>query len=99
MLSANRSSACGTGCATFSSERINLVNAIQTNTQMTEQPPLSASAVLQWFDQHGRHNLPWQHDTNPYRVWVSEIMLQQTQVTTVIAYYQRFMQRFPDIQA
>lgn len=55
--------------------------------------------VLRWFDAHGRKDLPWQHDTTPYRVWVSEIMLQQTQVATVIGYYARFMQRFPDVQA
>ncbi|HRW65946.1 MAG TPA: A/G-specific adenine glycosylase, partial [Candidatus Competibacter sp.] len=53
--------------------------------------------VLEWFDAHGRKQLPWQEDPTPYRVWVSEIMLQQTQVTTVIPYYQRFMARFPDI--
>ena len=53
--------------------------------------------VVSWFQQHGRHHLPWQHETTPYRVWVSEIMLQQTQVTTVIPYFTRFMQRFPDI--
>jgi A/G-specific adenine glycosylase len=55
--------------------------------------------LLQWFDQHGRKDLPWQRDTSPYRVWVSEIMLQQTQVRTVIPYYERFMARFPDIRA
>lgn len=55
--------------------------------------------VLTWFDSHGRHDLPWQRDTTPYRVWVSEIMLQQTQVKTVIPYYQRFMAAFPDVQA
>lgn len=54
--------------------------------------------VLNWFRQHGRHDLPWQHNATPYRVWVSEIMLQQTQVSTVIPYYQRFMQRFPFVQ-
>ena len=54
--------------------------------------------LLRWFDQHGRHDLPWQQDINPYRVWVSEIMLQQTQVKTVIPYYERFMQRFADVQ-
>jgi A/G-specific adenine glycosylase len=54
--------------------------------------------VLAWFDRHGRKHLPWQQQpTTPYRVWVSEIMLQQTQVQTVIPYYQRFMQRFPDV--
>lgn len=58
-----------------------------------------ATALLQWFDQHGRHDLPWQQDINPYRVWVSEIMLQQTQVGTVIPYYERFMDKFPDVQS
>ncbi|QCU90963.1 A/G-specific adenine glycosylase [Thiomicrorhabdus sediminis] len=53
--------------------------------------------LLAWFDQFGRHDLPWQKAINPYRVWVSEIMLQQTQVVTVIPYYQKFMQRFPTI--
>lgn len=56
-----------------------------------------ALQLLSWFDQHGRKNLPWQQDINAYRVWVSEIMLQQTQVTTVIPYYERFMQRFPRV--
>lgn len=58
-----------------------------------------AAAVLGWFDEHGRKHLPWQKNTTPYRVWVSEIMLQQTQVSTVIPYYETFMQRFPDVQA
>lgn len=53
--------------------------------------------ILKWFDQHGRKQLPWQFNKTPYRVWVSEIMLQQTQVTTVIPYYERFMQQFPDL--
>jgi len=53
--------------------------------------------LLHWFDQYGRHDLPWQVDRNPYRVWVSEIMLQQTQVVTVIPYFERFMGRFPNI--
>ena len=54
--------------------------------------------LLEWHDQHGRKNLPWQQDINPYRVWVSEIMLQQTQVKTVIPYYQKFMATFSDVQ-
>ncbi|UTW44984.1 A/G-specific adenine glycosylase [bacterium SCSIO 12696] len=61
--------------------------------------PTFATRLLRWFDQHGRHDLPWQQDITPYRVWVSEIMLQQTQVATVIPYYQRFMARFPSVQA
>jgi A/G-specific adenine glycosylase len=56
-----------------------------------------AERVLDWFERHGRRHLPWQQDPAPYGVWVSEIMLQQTQVNTVIPYYQRFMQRFPDV--
>ncbi len=55
--------------------------------------------LLAWFDQHGRKDLPWQKDINPYRVWVSEIMLQQTQVKTVIPYYEKFMASFPDVEA
>ena len=58
-----------------------------------------ASRLLAWFDADGRKDLPWQQQVTPYRVWVSEIMLQQTQVKTVIPYFERFMQRFPDIKA
>lgn len=58
-----------------------------------------ATRVLHWFDTHGRKDLPWQRDVNPYRVWVSEIMLQQTQVQTVIPYYERFMRTFPDLMS
>ena len=57
-----------------------------------------ARDLLAWYDQHGRHDLPWHHNRNAYRVWVSEIMLQQTQVTTVIPYFEAFMARFPDVQ-
>jgi A/G-specific adenine glycosylase len=55
-------------------------------------------AVLGWFDKHGRKHLPWQQDITPYRVWLSEIMLQQTQVNTVIPYFERFIARFPDVK-
>ena len=58
-----------------------------------------ASRLLVWFDRHGRHDLPWQHPRDPYRVWISEIMLQQTQVSTVIPFFERFMARFPDVHA
>src|ERR1700722_2504345 len=58
-----------------------------------------AQRLLDWFALHGRHALPWQIHTTPYRVWVSEVMLQQTQVATVIPYYERFMTRFPDVQS
>jgi len=55
--------------------------------------------LIVWQKQHGRHDLPWQNTTDPYAIWVSEIMLQQTQVAAVIGYYARFMQRFPTIAA
>lgn len=58
-----------------------------------------AERLLAWFDVHGRHDLPWQHPRSAYRVWISEIMLQQTQVQTVIPYFQRFMDALPDLPA
>lgn len=58
-----------------------------------------APCIVAWQRQHGRHDLPWQNTRDPYRIWLSEIMLQQTQVATVIPYYDRFLQRFPDVAA
>ncbi|WP_260261548.1 A/G-specific adenine glycosylase [Vibrio intestinalis] len=57
-----------------------------------------AQAILTWYDAYGRKNLPWQQDKTAYSVWLSEIMLQQTQVATVIPYYQRFLERFPSVK-
>ncbi len=56
-----------------------------------------STRLLTWFDQAGRKHLPWQQQRTPYRVWISEVMLQQTQVVTVIPYFERFMDRFPDV--
>ena len=71
---------------------------------MTNKTTISAKSaqqfsdqVLSWFQLQGRKHLPWQQDKTPYRVWISEIMLQQTQVATVIPYYLRFMESFPNI--
>lgn len=58
-----------------------------------------AQQVLAWYERYGRKTLPWQQEKTPYTVWLSEIMLQQTQVATVIPYFQRFIARFPDIRA
>lgn len=58
-----------------------------------------AAQVVAWQRLHGRHGLPWQGSRDPYRVWLSEVMLQQTQVSTVLDYYARFLHRFPDVQA
>ena len=56
-----------------------------------------AQQLLAWFDRDGRHDLPWQHPRSPYRVWLSEIMLQQTQVQTVIPYFTRFLETLPTL--
>jgi A/G-specific adenine glycosylase len=56
-----------------------------------------AVRLLRWFETHGRHDLPWQHPRSAYRAWISEVMLQQTQVATVIPYFERFVARFPDL--
>ncbi len=62
-------------------------------------PGAFAQQVIAWQRSHGRHALPWQATRDPYRVWLSEIMLQQTQVATVLDYYERFLRRFPDVQS
>ena len=64
-----------------------------------EPPDWLAAKLLAWRERHGRKDLPWQRDPSPYRVWVSEIMLQQTQVQAVVPYFERFMARFPEVQA
>jgi A/G-specific adenine glycosylase len=58
-----------------------------------------ARKLIEWQRRHGRHGLPWQGTRDPYRIWLSEIMLQQTQVAAVIPYYERFLARFPDLAA
>ena len=65
-------------------------------TPIPEHQPF-AQRLVDWHRLHGRHDLPWQNCTDPYRVWLSEIMLQQTQVKTVQAYYQRFLEHFPTL--
>ena len=62
-----------------------------------ENMSIFANRLITWQKTHGRHDLPWQNTHDPYAIWVSEIMLQQTQVAAVIGYYNRFMQRFPTI--
>ncbi len=58
-----------------------------------------AGRVVAWQRQHGRHALPWQNTRDPYRIWLSEIMLQQTQVQTAIPYFERFVRELPDVPA
>ena len=67
---------------------------------LTNDEPLLpgfAESVVGWQATHGRNTLPWQNTRDPYRVWLSEIMLQQTQVSTVLEYYARFLSRFPAV--
>lgn len=79
------------------SQSLNLFPNTELDLGMSEAPPLSFSQrVVRWQRQYGRHDLPWQ-GKNAYHVWLSEVMLQQTQVTTVIPYYQRFLDAFPDV--
>jgi A/G-specific adenine glycosylase len=66
---------------------------------MTSLPTGFAGRVMRWQQRHGRNGLPWQASRDPYRVWLSEVMLQQTQVATVLEYYPRFLARFPDVAA
>lgn len=64
-----------------------------------DRVPVLAARLVAWQRQEGRHHLPWQQAREPYRVWLSEIMLQQTQVTTVLGYFDRFLKRFPSVEA
>ena len=66
---------------------------------LTPVPSAFARQLVRWQRQYGRHDLPWQRTRDPYRVWLSEVMLQQTQVSTVLGYYDRFLSRFPDVAA
>ena len=68
--------------------------------ELAPEPAAAFSArLIEWQGRHGRHALPWQNTRDPYRVWLSEVMLQQTQVATVLGYYVRFLQRFANVEA
>src|ERR1700691_1709140 len=79
-----------------------MVHQAQMREERTENRVLDAAAIrrrlLQWYRKHKR-DLPWRRTQDPYRIWVSEIMLQQTRVAAVLPYYARFLARFPDVQA
>jgi len=85
------------------SKSISIPIPIPMPMPITRQPEPTgdtfAQRLVRWQLQHGRHDLPWQGTRDPYRVWLSEIMLQQTQVATVKRYFSRFMERFPDVHA
>lgn len=66
---------------------------------MSRAADVFAAPLLAWFDAHGRHDLPWQHPRSPYRVWLSEVMLQQTQVRVVVPYFERFVDALPTVAA
>lgn len=74
-------------------------SALESSVQRTLADPMFSHDVVSWQKQHGRHALPWQNTRDAYRVWLSEIMLQQTQVAAVIPYYLRFLEKFPTLQS
>ncbi len=76
-----------------------VLSGADADTDPLAAEPSLSTRVVRWQRTHGRHGLPWQMGRDPYRVWLSEIMLQQTQVTTVLAYFNRFVQRYPDVVA
>ncbi len=78
-------------------KRVAQVSSAKAGAAEDFSDPSFSEAVVRWQKQHGRHTLPWQNTRDAYRIWLSEIMLQQTQVTAVIPYYQRFLSRFPDV--
>ena len=70
-------------------------NPLQKKTSLNKRYQLFSQQVVQWYLEHGRHDLPWRRKVTPYRIWISEIMLQQTQVKTVIPYFKNFIKKFP----
>jgi A/G-specific adenine glycosylase len=78
--------------------RMNAAMGLREWYRMSFSPNFS-KRLIAWQRRHGRHDLPWQGTRDPYRIWLSEIMLQQTQVSAVVPYYERFLQRFPSVAA
>jgi A/G-specific adenine glycosylase len=68
---------------------------LQKKTSLNKRYQLFSQQIVQWYLDHGRHDLPWRKNVTPYRIWISEIMLQQTQVKTVIPYFKNFIKKFP----
>ena len=68
---------------------------LQKKTSLNKRSQFFSQQVVQWYLDHGRHDLPWRKKVTPYRIWISEIMLQQTQVKTVIPYFKNFIKKFP----
>jgi A/G-specific adenine glycosylase len=70
-------------------------NQLQKKTSLNKRSQFFSQQVVQWYLDHGRHDLPWRKKVTPYRIWISEIMLQQTQVKTVVPYFKNFIKKFP----
>src|SRR5687768_15775458 len=94
---------CGRGGSPDGAALRSKRHAVGASAPPTVTPPPQSDTsdfgtrLLAWFDVHGRSDLPWQHPRTPYRVWLSEVMLQQTQVATVIPYFERFVRELPDV--
>ena len=70
-------------------------NQLQKKISLNKRNQLFSQQIVQWYLEHGRHDLPWRKKVTPYRIWISEIMLQQTQVKTVIPYFKNFIKKYP----
>ena len=70
----------------------------QKKISLNKRYQLFSEQIVQWYLDHGRHDLPWRKKVTPYRIWISEIMLQQTQVKTALGYYKRFIKKWPTIE-
>ncbi len=91
-------SGAASGTAASAGKATDKATIAASGSEQLADPSFSRALVF-WQQRHGRHQLPWQQTRDAYRIWLSEIMLQQTQVTTVIPYYARFLDRFPDVRA
>lgn len=96
MLVSNPIAVSSFPCSNVCYQYLQLLNNQKTDSLATMLT--FAHALIHWQTQYGRHGLPWQGTNDPYAIWVAEIMLQQTQVMTVIPYYQRFLESFPDVE-
>lgn len=89
----------GAGRYAMETDTIMVLNLPSLYMSTRKNTAVFANRLLRWYSTHGRKDLPWQNNIDPYRVWVSEVMLQQTQVATVIPYFQQFMEQFPTVNS
>ena len=76
-----------------------LMRMVQLNRKKTSSMSSFSNRIVKWYKNNGRHDLPWRKNISPYSIWISEIMLQQTQVKTVIPYFNKFIEKYPNLEA